>query len=95
MVPAAHPRAALVFRERRQEGTSVSLQRLGEWGEERKTSTRFLLRFRKVFSKTHPLFPSHRLYLVLSSLGCYIDSSLPLPLQLIRSGLTLLLSLIV
>lgn len=96
MVPAVHPREASgTFIRRGKAGAPISLHRLGECGEERKTFPRFLFRFRKVFSKTHPLFPSRRLYLVLSSLGCHIDSSLPFPLQLIRAGLIMLLSLIV
>lgn len=93
-VPTVHPSVVSgTFVWRGKAGTPISLHRLGKWGEEKKTSPGFLFCFRKLFSKAHPLFPSCRLYLVLSSLGFCVDSSLPFPLQLIRARLIKLLSL--
>lgn len=87
-------RAALLFGEGRQE---LQFHCAG-WGSGEKRvklllDSSFVLQ--KCFQRLSLSPPPCELYLVLSSLGCCIDSSLPFPVQLIRAGLIVLLSVIV
>lgn len=91
MVPAVHPmEASGTFILRGKAGTPVSLCRLGEWGVKLLLNSGSVLQ--KCFQRLNLSPLPSKIYLVLSSLGCCTDSSLPFPLQLIRVGLIMLLS---
>lgn len=84
-------RAALLFWEGRQE-----LQfHCASWGSEER-GVKVLINFwsvlQKYFQRLNLSPLPCKIYLVLSSLGCCTDSSLPFPPQLIRVGLIMLLS---